>query len=217
MKDTYSPEEPNSNRVNPEDQKTAAADLRFMRSVVEKTHRQVKPDAHVIIMWGLICMICYTTVHFLMTSHLQKWILPIYLFLMAVGLIYTGVTLWRVAKREKEAGYIPQLPKQVARIWIIITLHVLSWSILGMLLNDFSGGDPAFLAAVGLSIGLSATGILHSREWLYGGIGIFIGILLTYFVKDYGYIILGLATGLGCIVPAIICQRKYNKQEKEDE
>lgn len=43
------------------------------------------------------------------------------------------------------------------------------------------------------------------------------GMFLTYFAKDYGYLILGLATGAGCIVPAMICQRKFNRQERENE
>jgi hypothetical protein len=41
--------------------------------------------------------------------------------------------------------------------------------------------------------------------------------IVAFFVKDYAYIILGLAMGLGCIIPAIIAQRNYRKQEKSYE
>ena len=162
-------------------------------------------------------MILYSSVHFLVKSNLQKWILPLYLTLIAVGLGYTFSSLMRVGRRQKSTGYIPQVPRQVTWMWMIVTPHILAWSILGMLLNDYSAGDPAFLAAMGLSIALAATGILYSRQWLYGGAVIFVGMFLTYFVKEYGYLILGMATGAGCIVPAIISQRNFNRQERENE
>jgi len=204
-------------RTNTEGRSTAAENLKFMRAAIERTDRQFKPEPHVIIVWGLICMILYSSVHFLLKSDMQKWILPLYLALIAVGLGYTFSSLKRVDRRQKSAGYIPQIPRQVTGIWLIVTPHILTWSILGMLLNDYSAGDPAFLAAMGLSIALAATGILYSREWLYGGAGIFAGMFLTYFARDYGYLILGLATGAGCIVPAIICQRNFNRRERENE
>ena len=84
-----------------------------------------------------------------------------------------------------------------------------------MVFNNFCGGDPGFLAAIGLSIALCVTGILHLKEWLLGGIVIFIGMILTYIVKDYGYLILGLATGTGLIVPAIIVHKKYKGENHE--
>jgi len=85
-------------------------------------------------------------------------------------------------------------------------VYGLTWSILGTGFNNYCAGDPGFLFAILFSIALSITGIFHSKEWLYGGIGIFIGALLAFFIKDYDYIVLGLATGVGLIIPAIIVQ-----------
>lgn len=214
MKREYLPEESKPKQGEVGEHNIAADDLKFVRSVVEKTYRQVKPVTHVPIMWGLICVIAYTTIHFLATSHLHRWIPPVGLSLVAIGLCYTFITWLGITKREKRAGFVPRLPKQVGWVWIITTSHFLAWSILGMSFKNFCGGDPVFLGAMHLSIALSITGILHSKEWLFGGIGIFAGMVLTYFVKDYGFLILGFATGAGLIIPAIIVQRNYRKQEK---
>lgn len=203
--------------------KNVSDDLEFMRSAVEKTYRPVKPEAHIIIAWGLICVISYTAAYLFMTPQgymtpqVRKWVLPVYLFLIAIGLCYTLVGLRQVARREKEAGFVPRLPKQITWVWFLITAHVLAWSVSGILSNNFSGGDPGFLGAMGLSIALSVTGIFHSRKWLFGAMVIFAGMLLTYFVRDYGYLILGSATGAGLIIPAIIVRRAHRKWEKENE
>jgi hypothetical protein len=81
---------------------------------------------------------------------------------------------------------------------------------------DFFGG-PGFLWAMVYSIALSMIGIIYSREWLFGGIGIFVGMVVAFIIKDYAYLILGLAMGLGCIIPAIFAQRNYRKKEKSHE
>ena len=186
--------------------------LRYMRSVVEKADRQVRPEGYVLTACGLICLTCYTAVHFLLKSEWQKWLLPVYLTLMVILLGYTFFALSHGAKRQKREGYVPQMPRQVTAIWLIVASHIIVWSILGVVLNNYCGGDPGFIGAMGLSIALSATGILYSKEYLYGGLCIFACMFLTYFVKDYGYIILGIATATGCIVPELICRWKYNKQ-----
>ncbi len=223
MKNEYSNEETRPKQEGIEEQKNAAEDIKFMRSVVEKTSRQFRVDGHILIMWGLLCMICYTAAYFFitpegyMTDQVRKWILPVYLSMMAIGICYTIIAISIAVKREKKNGFVPYLPKQITLVWFFMAAHILAWSILGTLTNNFCGGDPGFIGAMGLSIALGVTGIFHSKEWFFGGIVIFAGMMLTYFVRDYGYIILGLATGAGLIIPAVIVQRNSRKQEKENE
>lgn len=198
-------------------QKINVDDLQFMRSVIEKTYKQVNPDTHTMIMWGVICLIGYPAIHFMSTPQLHKWIPFAGWLLIAFGLCYIFITLRIVTKRDKKTGLISLLRKQLTWVWIVImVMHGLTWSILGTAFNNYSAGDPGFLFAILFSIALSITGIFHSRWWLYGGIVIFIGALLAFFIKDYGYIILGLSTGVGLIIPAIIVQRDYRKWEKEN-
>ena len=192
-------------------------DIKFMRSVVEKMSRQVKPDVHIMIVCGLMCMIAYAALYFLKTSQSDKWIWPVGLSVTTVLLIYAFISLVRIAKAEKKAGFISHLKRQVTWAWIFIMLHGLAWTISPVLSNNFCGGDPAFLWAMLFSIGLVVLGIFHSKEWLYGGIGIFDVMSLTYFLGNIGYLILGLAIGAGLIIPAIIVQRNYQKQGQGNE
>jgi hypothetical protein len=96
-------------------------------------------------------------------------------------------------------------------------LHGITWTISPLLSNNYCGGDPAFLWAMLFSIGLVVLGIFHSIEWLWGGIGIFVVMILTYFLGNVGYLVLGLAIGAGLIIPAIVVQRNFRKQVQENE
>ena len=196
------------------EEKELAENLGFMRSVVEKTHREIDPEAPVMIVWGLVCMIGYTAIYFLVMHELYKWIWPVYLPLLVIGACVTVVSGIRVSKRQKKVGLVPRLSKQIGWVWMIVLAHGVVWSTFGLFF-DFFGG-PGFLWAMVYSIALSITGIIYSKEWLWGGIGIFAGMVAAFIIKDYAYLILGLVMGLGCIIPAIIAQRNYRKQEKEN-
>ena len=196
-------------------EKEASENLQFMRSAIEKTRRDFDPGAVGMIAWGLACLIGYIAMHFLATPTHYKFIWPMWVLLLAIAGCINVVCDIRIRRREKKAGMVPLLSRQVEWIWAIAVLHGIVWSILG-LFRDWYGG-PGFLWALVYSIALCATGIIHSREWLWGGLGVFVGMIAAFLVKDYAYIILGLAMGAGCIVPAIIAQRNYRKQEKSYE
>ena len=214
MKKEDSPEGSMPKESSFEEQKVSADDLKFIRDMVERAHREIDPEAPVMIVWGLICLIGYTSMYFLVTHQLYNWIWPTYLPLLAIGVCVTIVSGIRVTKRQKRAGLIPHLSKQISWVWMSVLVHGVVWSSLGLFYDWFGG--PGFLWALVYSIALSMMGILFSKEWLFGGIGIFAGMVLAFLVKEYAYIILGIAMGTGCIIPAIIAQRNYRKQEKEN-
>ena len=120
----------------------------------------------------------------------------------------------KVTMRERKTGLISKLSRQIYLIWFILLANEIIWIRLG-LFKDHIGGFGFLLAAI-YGIGLSMMGILYSREWLYGGIAIFAGIIAAYFTEPYAYVILGIVTGLACIIPAIIAYRNYRKQEQEN-
>ena len=196
------------------EQKQLAENLQFMRSVIEKTHRKIDPGWPIMIIWGLIFMIGFPALYYLKMNQLDQWIWPIQWLLVVIGV---GTTLYFGANarlRERKAGLIPQLSQQIYLIWFILTANAIIWICLG-LFKDHIGGFGFLITAI-YGVGLSMMGILYSREWLYGGIAIFAGIIAASFTEPYAYAIIGITTGLACIIPAIIAQRNYRKQEKEN-
>ena len=114
--------------------------------------------------------------------------------------------------RERKAGIISKLSKQIYLIWFILLANGILWTCLG-LFKDHIGGFGFLWTAI-YGIAFSIMGIFYSKEWLYGAIAIFFGIIAASFTESYAYYILGIVTGLSCIIPAIIAQRNYRKQEK---
>jgi hypothetical protein len=183
-------ENADSNQVGMSDPDIIADDVRFMRSVVERMSRQIKPDINIMIACGLVCMTAYAILFLLRISRLDRWIWPVGLSVTAVLFIYSFISLVRIAGAEKKAGFISHLKRQVTWVWIFIMLHGLAWTVSPVLSGNFCGGDPAFLWAMLFSIGLVVLGIFHSKEWLYGGIGIFAVMILTYFLGNIGLLAL---------------------------
>ncbi len=197
------------------EEQNAADDLKFIRSTLEKTYRQIKPETHNTVMWGLICMASYIGIHFLIKFQFFTWIGPLYVSLMTFGLCFSFLTMYIVIKRQKKDGFFPLLLKQACCVCLIIMFTVIFWDRMGLFDKIFCGSG--FIYAMAISMMLCILGIFHSKAWLFGGMLVFIGMLLAFIVKDYAFVTLGIATGLGFIIPAIIVQRNYNKQEKNYE
>ena len=216
MKNEYLPEEAKSKQGTVEEQNIVAEDLKFIRSVIEKTYRAVDPGSWIYIVWGLIFLIGYpATQYFLTTPQLYDFILPVWSILCVIAAsitIFNGII---AEKREKRNGVISQLSKQISLVWFILFYNGIAWSAMWLVFK-VSFGELAFLWAVIFGFGLSIMGILSSKEWLFGGIAIFVAILTASFIKEYAYVILGIVMGLACIIPAIIAKRNYRKMEKEN-
>ena len=68
-----------------EEQKTAD-DLKFIRSVIEKTCRKIDPGWPIMITWGLIIMIGFPVLYFLKIRQLDNWLSSVFLFLSTLSL-----------------------------------------------------------------------------------------------------------------------------------
>ncbi|MBN2183655.1 MAG: hypothetical protein JW715_17230 [Sedimentisphaerales bacterium] len=194
------------------DPAAVAGDLKFMRSVIEKTYRLYDPRWPVMIVWGLIFLTGMSlTQYCLAKSQFKEFIQPMWIILWVIGAAVGIFDGCRCERRERKTGHVSRLSNQLGLIWYILLLNGSLWPI-----GPFSVffGKQAFLWAAIFGFGLSVSGILSSREWLFGGVAILISILAASLIKEYAYVILGIAIGLGCIIPALIIKRNYRNQEK---
>jgi hypothetical protein len=195
-----------------DEQKIGSDDLNFVRSVIEKTCGKIDPGWPIMITWGLILMIGFPLLYFLKIRQLDNWLWHIQWLLVVVGFSISIYFINKAIKRERKAGLISKLSRQIYWIFIVLSANGIIWTSLDLFRDHIGGFGFLWTAICGIE--LSMVGILYSREWLYGGIAIFAGIIAACFTEPYAYVILGIVTGLACIIPAIISQRNYLEQEK---
>ena len=205
------PTEPNGRSTEGQN---AADDLRFMRSVIEETCRRIDPGWPIMVAWGLIIMIGFPVGYFIKTRQLDTWQWPVYLLLLVVGCcvaIYFGA---KARMRERKAGVVSKLSRRIYWVWFVLLANGTLWTCLG-LFKDHMGGFGFLWTAI-YGIALCMMGVLYSREWMYGGTAVFAGIIAAYFTGPNAYWVLGIVTGLSCIIPAIISRRDYSKNRAQN-
>ena len=197
-------------------EKKLVEDLQFMRLAIEKTHRQIDPGAYGMITWGFICMILYPAIQIMVTMHLYKWIYPTAYSLPAIGVILNFWFGYKLTRREKESGFVSHISKQIGWIWGILVVNGMFWCFLSIK-QQWNPYFPGYLWAWIYASALSATGIIYSKEWLLGGIAIFITMAIGVFFLSYSYYFLGPVMGLACIIPSIIALRRLKHLKKRSE
>jgi hypothetical protein len=202
------------NQENKTEQKELVENLQFMRSVIDKTSGKIDPGWAIIITWGLIIMFGFPVAYLIKIHQLDRWKWPVYLLLLGISICASIYISAKAAMRERKAGLISKLSKQIYLVWLILLANGVLWSCLGLFKDNIGGFG--FLWAAIYGIAFSMMGILYSKEWLCGGIAIFIGIIAACFTESYAYYILGIVTGLSCVIPAIIARRNFHKHEQEN-
>ena len=185
-----------------------------MRSVIEKTRRDFDPGAAIFITWGLLCLIGYTATHFLIAHQAYSKINTVWFSLYGIGVPLSMFFGYRISKRQNMQGVVPYIYIQIGWIWGIMVASGIIFGTLGLGRSFFS--DINFLWAWIYAITLSMTGVVYSKEWLMGGIGIFVGMVAAVFLKQYAYLILGFAMCAGCVIPSLITQKRLRDVEKEN-
>ncbi len=205
------------NRENPQKdriEENFAENLQFMRSAIEKTRRDFDPGTAIFITWGLICLVGYTATHFLIAHQAHAKINTVWFSLYGIGIPLSMFFGYRLSKRQENRGIVPYIYIQIGWIWGIT---VASGIIFGTFwFGRISVSDINFLWAWVYAIALSMTGVVYSKEWLMGGIGIFVGMLAAIFLKQYAYLILGIAMCAGCVIPSLVTQKRLRDVEKEN-
>ena len=89
---------------NGAEEEKLAENLQFMRLVIEKTRREIDPEAFSMIIWGLVCMVIYFGVYFLAIHEMFNW-MPYVLFpSLAVGGIVGGISSYKGVQTSEGPG-----------------------------------------------------------------------------------------------------------------
>ena len=188
--------------------------LEFMRSAIEKTRRDFDPGSAIFMMWGILCLIGYTSTHFLIAHQAYAKINTVWLSLYGIGIPMSIFLSYRISRQLETHGVVPYIYIQIGWIWGIMVTSGIVFGTFGLGRSFF--GDINFLWPWVYAISLSMTGVVYSKEWLIGGFGIFAGMIAAVFVKEYTCLILGFVMCAGCVIPSLVTQKRLRDVEREN-
>ena len=196
-------------------EKELAENLQFMRLAIERTRRDFDPGTPVFIVWGLMCLIGYITGHFLIAQKAYGTMNTIWFSLYAIAIPLGIFYSYRISKQHETQGVVPYIYIQIGWIWGIMVASGIVFGTFGLGRSYFC--DIYFLWAWIYAISLSMMGVVYSKEWLIGGLGIFAGMITAAFLKQYAYLILGIAMCAGCVIPSLVTQKRLRTVKRENE
>jgi len=194
----------------------AAGDLDVIRRVLDATHRRVDPHMFHFILWGIVVLLWYPLANWFELrgeSRFQGILMGV---AMGVGTLGSFVGEWLAHRSPRLKSSNTQLADQCVRlVWMFMGAA----GILSAVLPLANPGAARFIPHLwGFAYSLMAItlGIVYSAEFFWSGLGIFAAAVAALFLLPYWGFILGVAMGLGILIPGVIAERRVSRLQREE-
>ncbi|MFC1724154.1 hypothetical protein ACFL4T_00905 [candidate division KSB1 bacterium] len=200
--------------MNEKDQ--ALEDLKIIKTMINRTKEAIDPAAPILILWGILVFIGNTITHFLLSDEIYHiYIGYTWIGIPVIGIILSGIMGYRIGLRRFKHGINYYASRKLALIWTILIPIGIVWSILGPYTKIFPQESLSVFWALLYSIGIYIMGIFYSKEFLFGGIVIFLGTVFSVIFYDFHCLIIGIFMGAGTTIPAVIAHKRFRKMLRE--
>lgn len=194
----------------------ALEDLKIIKMMIDRTKEAIDPGAPILILWGVLVFLGNTISHFLLIEKdYHRYISYTWWIIAAVGFIISSIMGYKIGLRRFKYGFNYYASRKLALVWTIIVPIGVVWTIFGPKTKIISVEGLSVFWAVLYSIGIYIMGIFYSKEFLFGGIAIFIGTILSVIFLEIHCLIIGVFMGAGTIIPGIIAHKRFKKTLKE--
>ncbi len=192
------------------EQEKAIEDIKLIKMVMDRTKEAVDPAAPILILWGILMFIANTASHFLLQNvEYHKYLGINWWGIAGFGFILSSIMGYRIGKRRYSLGINHYATKRLGLIWTILIPIGVVWTIIGPYYKIIPVEGLSVFWALLYSIGIYIMGIFYSKEFIYGGIVIFLGTILSVVFSEYHNLIIGLFMGSGTVVPAVIANNRF--------
>jgi hypothetical protein len=186
----------------------AAADLRFIRRVMERTHARIDPHAFHFILWGTLVLVFYPLLNWFELAGRRALGAKVGIGVLVAGALGSFLLEMRLKTRSRLEGENTFVSRQVVRI---VFYHIAVASLLSVA-GPISGFIPGpFVAHMwGFTYASMAymIGVVYAREYTFAGFAILAGAVAALFRPDLAGMILGPFMGLGMIIPGVMAERR---------
>lgn len=193
----------------------ALADLEVIKTMINRTKEAIDPAAPIIIMWGIMVVIGNYATYFFLQNALHEYIGFIWLGVVVTGVVSSSIMGYRIGNRRSYLAVNKYASRKLALIWTIIVPVGVIWSTIGPYYDIIPVEFLSLFWALLYSIGIYITGIFYSREYIYGGIIILTGTVLSVLFYEYHNLIIGTFMGAGTIYPGVVANNRFKKMLRE--
>lgn len=188
----------------------ASNELRYIREILERTHRRVDPHAWHFVLWGTIVLLWYPTHNLMQLNLLPDWRFWLFVVALTVGSIGSGLFGWRMSRRRLTAANT-FISRQIGIIVSSCGGAAILLNIVGPLTGILPVGLVPLIWGFAYAHIAFGVGVVYSREFLVSAAVIFAGCIGAMFRPELSGLILGPCMGLGMIVPGVISEHRVRK------
>lgn len=195
---------------------SANRDLEFIKRIMTKTHRRIDTHAFHNIHWGIIVFIWFPLANLFQDLGRHRWQIVLGVSAILLGFAMSAFREHRMRKTPRLSGENTFITKQTV---LIVYPTVLVGMILSAVAPAFDFIDGSNVPIIwGLIYANMAfmMGVIYTKEFLYSGIAIFVGVIAAIVLQPYNGYILGPFMGLGLIVPGVIAEKRVALMLEEE-
>ncbi len=193
----------------------AAADLEYIRGVIERTDRRVDPHAFHYVHWGAIILVWYPLAKWFEHQGNLKAMLWLGIGAVALGALLSTVREMLLAKAPRIEGENTFVGKQMMMITFLCIGAGAVLSAVSPNVGFIDGPDIPTLWGLVYATMACMLGVVYRRAFLYAGLFIFAGSVAAILLPQWNGYILGPAMGLGMIVPGLQAEARVKRLRAE--
>jgi len=153
-------------------QHDAAADLAYIREVMQQTRRYTAAKGIYFVLWGTLVSLALIATWFQIHRLIGGSNLALWLTLMVTGWV---ATVW-LARRDAQQGAAPYHARLIGMNWTAVGLAMMGFYFIGVPAQTIPFQAVPGLSALLVGIGVFNTGFLADLRWL-------VGVALLWFVS----------------------------------
>lgn len=191
-------------------QHDAAADLAYIREVMQQTRRYTAAKGIFFVLWGSIVSLALVATWFQWHRLLGGTNFELWIGAMTVGWL---LTLW-LARREEQSGNAPHHARLIGMNWTAVGLAMMVFYFVGVPTKTIPFQAVPGLSALLVGIGIFNTGFLADLRWLVGVAVLWFvgGALLLAFPGPHTLWAMVALLVVGEIVPGLVLMRQERAQ-----
>lgn len=187
-------------------QHDAAADLAYIRQVMEQTRRYTAAKGIFFVLWGTIVSLALVATWFQWHRWLGGTNFEMWIGAMVVGWL---ATLW-LARREAQQGAAPYHAHLIGMNWTAVGIAMMAFYFVGVPAKTIPFQAVPGLSALLVGIGIFNTGFLAGVRWLVAVAALWfvVGALLLAFSGPYSLWAMVALLVVGEVIPGIVLMRQ---------